>query len=163
MSLYIPQRNLLWLGNAGYSKFFLLNNKIVAWNLLAGPTLFVSMATASIPQSPDMESVVKGELGRRYTRLLANDLRYDYRIPLTLIFGRFAFAIPGDATPAPPPKVTGFSFDNGHPVIAFEGQNGAKAAVTLDRNVHVIAATLRGQPIPLAGPLKPEKITPDEE
>lgn len=162
-ALFIPRKNLLWIGASEYERFFVVKDKIAALYLTAGADLSISIVSAPIPKTADPDKALSEELDARFRKIAAKPLRYQYWINLRKLFGQDAFVDEHNPRVYSVPKISGVSFNRGNAVITLVGKNPKISTLTFDGGLQVIAASRDGHPIPVNTPIAPRKLTTDKD
>jgi hypothetical protein len=162
-ALFIPRKNLLWIGASGYECFFVVKDKIAALYPTAGADLSISIVNATIPRTSRSDKALGEELNMRFKKLVERPLRYQYWISLRKLFGQDAFADERNPRAYSVPKISEISFDRGNAVITLVEKNGRKSTVTFNEDLQVIAASREGHPISVNTPVTPQKLTADKD
>jgi len=162
-AVFVPRKNLLWVGTSEYEHFFVVKDKIVALYPTAGADLSISIVSVPVPKSADADEALHEELDRCFHRIAEKPLRYQYWISLRKLFGQDAFIGQHDPRVPSVPRISGISFDRGHAVITLAEANERSTTLTFNADLQVIAASQNGHPIPVPAPIAPQKLTNDKD
>ncbi len=161
MSLFVPRKNLLWIGAPEYEHFFVIKNKVVALSVTAGADLSLNIVSAPIPKSTDADKALREEMDARFKKVVERPLRYQYWIDLRKLFGDDAFIDEHNPGGSAVPRISKIVFDKGNAVVTLVGKDGGVFTLTFDQNLQVVAASQNGHPVPMANPVALGKITAD--
>jgi len=160
-SLFVPRKNLLWIGAAEYEHFFVMKDRIAALSVTAGADLSLNIVRAPIPKSSNADKALREEMDAWFKKVDERPLRYQYWIDLRRLFGRDAFLDEHNPDGNAVPSISKIVFDKGNAVVTLVGKDGGVFTLTFDQNLQVVAASQNGHPVPMAGPVALGKITAD--
>ena len=162
-SVFVPSKNLLWIGAPEYDHFIVMKDQIVAFYPTAGADLSLSLVRAPVPKSADADKALREEMDELFEKMAGRPLRYQYWISLRKLFGQDAFANDRDPRTYSVPNISGISVGPGKMIITLLENNGKKSTLTFDDELRVIAVAQEGHAIALPQPVVPQKLTTDKD